>query len=77
IEIAEDFLHKFVKDFEALYGLRHCSINSHQIIHLPDCVRRLGPLWSSHCYEYENMNGLFLKLIKGTSHIDTQVANSH
>ncbi|KAK0159449.1 hypothetical protein PV328_010325 [Microctonus aethiopoides] len=28
------------------------------------------------CYEYENINGQLLKLIHGTWHIDTQIANS-
>lgn len=77
IAAAEEFLNKFTKDFEALYGLRHCSINIHQVRHLPDCVRRLGPSWSNTCYEQENLNGLLLKAIHGTNHIDSQVAKSH
>lgn len=77
INIAEDFLKKFVRDFEILYGLRFCSINIHQLLHLPDCVKRLGPLWAFSCFEYENINGQLLKLIHGTGHIDTQITKSH
>jgi len=77
LNVAEDFLNKFVKEFETLYGLNFCSINVHQLLHLPDCVRKLGPLWTFSCFEYENINGQLLKLIHGTSHIDTQIARSH
>ncbi|XP_066584839.1 uncharacterized protein [Prorops nasuta] len=77
IDIAEDFLHKFVKDFEHLYGIRFCSINIHQALHLPDCVRKFGPLWATTAYEYENINGQLLKMIHGTNHIDCQIAKSH
>lgn len=77
IDVAEEFLNKFTKDFEILYGLKYCLINIHQVRHLPDCVRRLGPLWSNFCFEYENLNGLTLKAIHGTTNVDSQVAKSH
>jgi len=34
LNVAEDFLNKFVKEFETLYGLNFCS-NVHQLLHLP------------------------------------------
>lgn len=77
IDVAEDFLNKFVGEFETLYDLKFCSINIHQLLHLPDCVRRLGPLWTFSCFEYENINGQLLKLVHGTGHIATQIARSH
>lgn len=78
IEIVRDLLHRFVKEFQFLYGLKFCSINLHLhlLLHLPDCVRILGSLWTYTCYEYENLNGQLLKLIHGTCHIDTQIAHS-
>ncbi|XP_011859941.1 PREDICTED: uncharacterized protein LOC105557338 [Vollenhovia emeryi] len=76
IEIARDLLHRFVREFQILYGIEHCSINLHQLLHLPDCVQMLGPLWAYTCYEYEDLNGKLLKLIHGTCHIDTQIAQS-
>jgi len=77
LNVAENFLNKFAKEFETLYGLNFCSINIHQLLHLPDCVRRLGPLWTFSCFEYENINDQLLKLVHGTNHIDTQIARSH
>lgn len=76
IAMAENLLHRFLREFEVLYGLQFCTINFHQLMHLPDCVRNFGPLWAYSCYEYENINGELLKLIHGTWHIDTQIANS-
>ncbi|CAL1685139.1 unnamed protein product [Lasius platythorax] len=76
MEISKDLLHRFVREFQLLYGIEFCSINLHQLLHLPDCVRNLGPLWAYTCYEYEDINGQLLKLIHGTSHIDSQIAQS-
>lgn len=76
IEISRNYLHKFVREFENLYGLRFCSINVHQLLHLPDIVELLGPLWVYSSFEYENLNGELLRLVHGTCHIDTQIARS-
>lgn len=77
IDTAKFFLHKFVKDFEIKYGLEFCTINIHQLLHVAECVKNIGPLWSFTCYPYENLNGLLLQLIHGTTHIDSQVTRSH
>lgn len=74
IDVAEDLLHRFVKNFQDLYGFQFSSINVHLLLHLPNCVRNLGPLWSYSCYEYEDLNGQFLKSIHGTWHLETQMA---
>ena len=77
IRISKDLLYTFVQRFEILYGLRFCTINIHQLLHLPDRVETLGPLWSFSCFEFENLNRSFLKLVHGTWHIDTQIIKSH
>lgn len=77
IEDAERLLHEFVRECPTLYGLQFCSINVHQILHLPNCVRRLGPLWVYSCFPYEDINGKILKLVHGTTHIDSQIASAH
>lgn len=71
INAAEILLNEFVKQFQVLYGLEHCSINVHQLLHLPNCVKNMGPLCDHICYRYEDLNGQFLKFIHGTWHIDT------
>ncbi|XP_077258856.1 uncharacterized protein LOC143895532 isoform X2 [Temnothorax americanus] len=77
VEDAESLLHKFVRECPTLYGLQFCSINIHQILHLPDCVRRLGPLWVYSCFPYEDINGKILKLVHGTTNIESQIASAH
>lgn len=77
IDVADDLLHRFVREFEDLCGVQYCSINVHLLLHLSSCVRNLGPLWVYSCYEYEDLNGQYLKLIHGTWHLDTQIAASH
>ena len=57
IEVSRDFLHRYVREFETLYGVRYCFINVHQLLHYPDIVQRLGPLWVYICFEYEDLNG--------------------
>ncbi|CAD6238180.1 GSCOCG00012514001-RA-CDS, partial [Cotesia congregata] len=76
VEVARDLLNCFIRDFEQLYGLRYCSINIHLLIHLPDSVKNLGPLWAHTCYESEDLNGQLLKLLHGTWHIDSQLTRS-
>ncbi|KAK0176931.1 hypothetical protein PV328_001029 [Microctonus aethiopoides] len=71
INLSYNFLHKFVREFEILYGKEFCTINIHQLLHLPTCVRNNGPLWVYTCYKYENLNGELLKLIHGSRHIDS------
>lgn len=77
IDVARDLLNRYVREFEILYGPQFCSINLHHLLHLPDTMRQLGPLFAHTCYEYEDLNGQMLKLVHGTTHIDTQISKSH
>lgn len=78
VETAKLLLDGFVRDFEGLYGKRHCNMNLHLLLHLADNVLKFGPLWVHSCFSFENLNGQLLKLISGTTkNIDTQVTNSH
>lgn len=77
VNVASNILHKFVSEFEVLYGVKNCSINVHLIIHLPKCVLALGPLWANDCFRYEDLNGQYLNVINGTRHIDSQIVRSH
>ncbi len=49
------------------------SSNVHSLLHLPDCVRHLGPLWAHSCFPFENANGNMLKLFHGSQGVDKQV----
>ncbi|CAD6216259.1 GSCOCG00011321001-RA-CDS [Cotesia congregata] len=77
LELARIFLHKFVRQFQELYGQQFCSINIHLVQHLHECVQNLGPLWGYQCYQYEDLNGRILAIINGTTHIDSQIVTAH
>lgn len=75
LQIAEGALFLFVECFEKLYGLRYCTLNLHQLVHLIDCVKQTGPLFVNNCYIFEDLNGFILRHIHGTQGIETQLVN--
>ncbi len=56
-----------------IIGHRYMSWNVHSLLHLPDCVRCLGPLWAHSCFPFENANGHMLKLFHGSQGVGTWV----
>ena len=49
------------------------TINIHNLLHLPEVVRNLGPLWSNSCFPFEAANGELLKLFHGSQSVEKQV----
>lgn len=49
------------------------SASVHGLLHLPDAVRDLGPLWSHSCFPFENANGELLKLCHGSQALEKPV----
>ena len=47
-------------------GERYCTANVHMLLHLPDSVRNLGPLWAHSAFPFEGMNGWLSELYHGT-----------
>lgn len=74
--LADLLLKQFVQQFQTLYGKRHMSHNLHMLMHLSECVRRLGPLWAISCFFYEDMNGRIAQLIHGTRYAGIQVCTN-
>ncbi|XP_077259090.1 uncharacterized protein LOC143895672 [Temnothorax americanus] len=66
IDMAEIMIKMFVRDIGILYRLKDYTISVHQLLHLPLCVRRWGPLWATSAFIFENYNGILKKLIHGT-----------
>ena len=54
-------------------GERNMSANVHGLLHLPDVVKNLGPLWSHSCFPFESANGHILKLFHGSQGVEKQV----
>ena len=76
LEKSEQLLRYFVFMLPSLYDLRYSTINVHYLVHLPQGVRELGPLWSVSCFAFEGANGELLKLFHGTQFIDLQIVNA-
>ena len=69
-------LKNWVKKFEELYGVRHMVMCVHLVCHLAFVVNNLGPLWTSSCTPFENINGILKRMIHGTRCVEIQLANS-
>lgn len=54
-------------------GKRHMSANVHSMLHLPEVVKDLGPLFANSCFPYETANGDILKLFHGSQGVEKQV----
>lgn len=73
---AELLLHKFVQDYELLYGVKYMSYNLNLLLHLPNTVRYWGPLWCYSNYTFENVNGLLGNMYHGTQAVPKQICNT-
>lgn len=73
LSYAEQLLLNFYENFSELYEECYMTLNLHQLLHLADSVRYLGPLYTSSCFSFENNNGFLLKMIRGTQSIDKQI----
>ncbi|KAK3918469.1 L-carnitine dehydrogenase [Frankliniella fusca] len=73
IVLAQTLIDKFVERYQVLYGLRHMTHNLHLLRHLPNVVRELGPLWTSTCYLFEDLNGTLKHSVHGTQYVGLQV----
>lgn len=54
-------------------GKQHMTANLHSLLHLPEVVRHLGPLWAHSCFPYEDANGDLLTLFHGSHAVEKQV----
>jgi hypothetical protein len=70
-------LEQFYKEFSHLYSTKSTTMNIHMLKHLPECVRRWGPVWSYSCFHFENMNGYLKYLFHGTRDMSKQMAFSY
>jgi len=77
IDKAENLLTYFCKNFSELYDECYMTLNLHQLMHLADNVRNLGPLYTHSCFSFEDKNGFVLKTIRVTQNIDTQILTGY
>jgi hypothetical protein len=73
VDLSEAMLLEFVSQFSCLYDTCYMTLNLHQLVHLADSVRTLGPLYTHSCFPFEDKNGILLRMICGTQNIDNQI----
>ena len=73
---ADRCLKEYVAKFQDLYGYKFLSINFHMLTHLAENVRQLGPLPSTSCMPFEDLNGQLKRLVHGTTHAVLQICSS-
>ena len=64
---------KFCQQFQEIYGKCYMLANIHQLLHLCDNVKHLGPLWTHSCFPFEDKNKFILQLIHGSQKIECQL----
>jgi len=76
IELARRLLHEFVRRYADLYAPVFLTINVHQLLHLPDVVKDIGPLWVTTCFGDEDLNRQILEVVHGTRFTEKQISKS-
>ncbi|XP_044171989.1 uncharacterized protein LOC114958965 [Acropora millepora] len=70
------YLKLFTAQAPVFYGKQFQTFNVHQLLHLPEVVRDLGPLWSNSCFPFEDYNGDLRDLFHGTKNVDGQIVTA-
>jgi hypothetical protein len=68
---------KFVDRFSILYGNINMTYNVHLLSHIPDCVKKWGPLWGYSNFPFEDNNGLLVSYVKGPTHATKQIISKY
>ena len=68
------FKAKSIHAYPHFVGERNILPNVHSLLHLPEAVKDLGPLWAHSCFPYESANGDLLKLYHGSQSVEKQVS---
>lgn len=74
IQKCELQLNLFVEQFETLYGVEEMKYNVHLLLHIPLCVRNYGPMWTFSLFNFEDINGVLKKYVKGPKEPIVQIA---
>lgn len=73
---AKRALNEYVSRFEVLYGRKNLVCNVHLLLHLPEEVRKFGPLWTMSCFPFENLNGVLKSYVHGSRYPELQIYSS-
>ncbi len=69
----EPFLIEFVSELELLYSKSIMLSGVHELLHLTECTIDFGPLNSTNCFQYEEMNRKLLRIKHGNDLIGEEI----
>lgn len=64
INAARHLLTQYVAEFDETFGIKNFKFKTHNLLHIPDYVEELGPLYSFGSYKYENYLGILKHLLR-------------
>lgn len=70
---AEEKLTRFVQDYQCYYGQTSMTMNVHSLLHLVDCVRNFGPMWTFSMFTFESYNGLLKSFVVAPTDVLHQI----
>ena len=73
IEEAERLIKEFIRNFNVIYPVEMHRFNVHLLLHLPDTVRRFGPLFVSSSFSVENEMGKMVRNVQTGTNVSQQV----
>lgn len=76
ISVALTSIKIYCSRFNDLHYLTHTTCNIHCLYHLPDAVRKFGPMPMTSCFSYEDLNGSFGRLVQGTRYSQLQICSA-
>lgn len=77
LNIVENDLKQFVKEYEVLYGKENMTMNVHLLSHMVSCVKNLGPLWTQSMFAFESNNATFSRYVKGNNDIIAELRTKY
>lgn len=70
---SEKLLKMFVAQVHTMYRETIMSFNVHQLLHLANTVRQMGPLWANSAFTFEMGNGQLLLGITAAKGLPLQI----
>ena len=56
LDFAQQLIISYVKDFSKFYSLNSMLSGVHELLHLVECTKTLGPLNNINCFPFEELN---------------------
>ena len=73
---ASKLIEEYVSQFNILYGDKDMTCVLHTLRHLPEVVKRLGPLCTTSCFRFKNANGVLKNFVQETKYAELQICSS-